>query len=186
MSFSCVLFVDGVATTTEMVGWGLEAGRIHRPVGTSDSKEATEALPVEVGQAGRGRHQVVKGVVKAGQVGRRGRLQGDAGQGVGALADVGGSPMLAAEGDTGDLGLVADPQHIEMVRSWFLQQYHMLPPIHEKSCLAYENLGKFTSPDFLCFLKFKHENVIFGRTSLKRIESTLTSLHFCIINTFYN
>ena len=104
-------------------------------MGTTDSKEATEALPVEVGQAGRGRHQVVKGVVKAGQVGRRGRLQGDAGQGVGALADVGGSPTLAAEGDTGDLGLVADPQHIEMVRSWFLQQYHMLPPTTKNPAL---------------------------------------------------
>ena len=123
-------------------------------MGTTDSKEATEALPVEVGQAGRGRHQVVKGVVKAGRVGRRGRLQGDAGQGVGALADVGGSPTLAAEGDTGDLGLVADPQHIEMVRSWFLQQYHMLTPIHEKSCLAYENPGESISPDFLYIFRW--------------------------------
>ena len=135
MSFSCVLFVDGVATTTEMVGWGLEAGRIHRPVGTTDSKEATEALPVEVGQAGQGRHQVVKGVVKAGRVGRRGRLQGDAGQGVGALADVGGSPTLAAEGDTGDLGLVADPQHIEMVRSWFLNTSIEAMPNALRVCL---------------------------------------------------
>ena len=159
-------------------------------MGTTDSKEATEALPVEVGQAGRGRHQVVKGVVKAGQVTRRGRLQGDAGQGVGALADVGGSPTLAAEGDTGDLGLVADPQHIEMVRSWFLQQYHILPPIHEKSCLAYENPGESISPDFLYIFRWfsafsnSSMNVIFGRTSLKRIESTLRSLHFCIIDTF--
>ena len=88
-------------------------------MGTTDSEEATEALPVEVGQAdrGRGHHQVVKVVVKAGQVGR---LRDDAGQGVGALAHVDGSPTLAVEGDTGDLGLGVDPQHIEMVCSLYL------------------------------------------------------------------